>query len=530
MIPGFFRSLSVCLLLILFLLWAPRSSAQYKLLWEKPVQQIDLFQEPKNITGISPLDGGYLILFKLRVNAAIDLPAFAYLDRNDRLWPVQFLDIDSLAEVTLIGAARRDENLISIMANDYTDRHDGKPIPLPFEIVLARRATDTEFGLFSSLITRVTDVQGVRSFAVADNTTDGKNGHFLSIVRTNASNIPLGFLYHMPLGQKMTKAQFDEVSDIKIWFADQKTVLVETEVTLDNKQRFYQIHVLDHDLNEIQTYPSSRKSDIVAQMAPGVSDRLVRLSYRPGYDLGFATRQVRNKLGENVLGWYTFNGLNTPNPVFKQVGIEGDVQASTGPVLPDNEEVITDGDLNTGNTRVDNMVVAVDHKRTGSHDLVLSVADYYGLETSRQVIPGYIDSLHSVVKAWANDNNEVYVVANTQKSLTDGTQGLYISKWKATDEAIGKTWHKIKTTMHWSADPFYSKEPIAEIDKTEFILLGIDSSDANYADREDLVGKKIKLEEGGLHPLRSSYWFSGTVRIGRKKYVLTKFAIAKADK
>ncbi|RYY61768.1 MAG: hypothetical protein EOO05_05245 [Chitinophagaceae bacterium] len=526
------RSACARLFILLFFLQAgvARADAQFKMLWEKTIQEVNADEFPDNITGISDLDGGKFIMFQVW-EGDYPFPAFAFLDKNDKLSRTQYIDIDTLTDVIMVGASRKSETQVRVMCNDYTDRGDGKPVPLPFEITLEKSAADTIFKLVSCKLTSVTNLADDKSFRLSANEGDGRNGNYMSIVKTNAKNESMTFLYGVKTGETTRKTQFDGCDNARIWYADDNREVVSMETPDGKDGYYYQIHVLDHALDYIKSYPHKDKSVVASLMPAGTSDRLVRVSYKPAQDLGFVTRQVTNVKGQNVIGWYVFNGLSGENPVFRQVGIDGDVQASDGPVLPDNEIVITDGTLYTGKVQYDNMLVSLAINGVGfNNDLVLSVGDYLGLETSRQVVQGYVDSAFTIVKGWANGNNQLYVVANTPKSLTNGIRGLMISKWEATEEAIKNSYQWVKESRGYSADPFYSRTLVDEKDKTDFMIIAVDPSDANYSNSAGLVGKTISIQEGGLTPYRSSYWFSGSVKVGRKKYQFTRFAIAKVVK
>lgn len=505
------------------------ASAQFKMLWEKQVQESSYEQDPDNITGVSDLDGGKFIMFQLWQDE-YRFPAFAFLDKNDKLVTAQYLQIDSLENVEMVGVSRRNDTEIKIMCNDYTDRFDGKPVPVPFEIILGKTVNDSKFTLTTCRLTNVTNLAGDKEFMVTDNSSDGGTRQFLSVMKRDVNDKKLIFLYSMALGKDAKKVQFDGCDYASTWFANDKRTVVSVETPYGSNQHYYQIHVLDNNLDYVKSYPAKDKATVTSVMVPGVSDRLVRVSYKPVQDLGFASRQVRLADGRNRIGWFVFNGLPNANPVFTQVGIEGDVQPTDGPFIPENEMLITDGTLYTGRTQVDNMLVSVAFNKTGmQNDLVLSVGDYYGLETSRQVIKGYVDSSLVVVKAWANDQNQLYVLVNTPKSLSDGKQGLYLSKWEATPEAINNTLLGLQTSRGWSDTPFFAKETV-KADNTAYKIVAIDESDPNYADRANLVGQELKIQDSGLQPWVSSYWFSGSVKVGKKKIDFKKVAIAKLVK
>lgn len=505
---------------LLFLLLSLPSMCQYRLLWKKLIVDESLDFTPENITGISPVPGGHVILFNVTDESdGAMYPAATLLGTNDTLWRGVIFQDSLWANLDLIGASRLNDSTLRLFGNDYSYVSASAPRPAPYQASLVMR--DKALLIRNYFPVQLTAVEGVQAMKVTGYCGNDQSAGYLSIIKQVKGSPDLAILY--PVGEAVgDNAQFAGVSRMEVPSADSSAVVAVTETWFDSARYYYQVRVLNNRLQTQVVYPDDTRSNIISRMYTKVSDRLVNLSYRPLYHVGFVTRQVRDEGGANRIAWFAFNGQKERNAA---LGNDNIITVNGYPI-PGNEEVVTDGDLVTGGNTINRIIASVDRNKSGGDDLVLSVGDYRGIESARQVMKDWVEPEAGVVKGWADANNHLYVVANLRAAAAGGQAGLYVMKWEATQEAIDQTLDRAPATYGWGGKPFFSQQPVPAGDSHTFTLLGIDSSDANYAQNSTLKDKRVKLETP-LTPVGSTYWFSGTVKVDGKRYTFTKMAVAR---
>jgi hypothetical protein len=522
--------------LSLFVFFCSAATAQFELQWQKPIGKDNAFTGFKNITCVKQVNNRNFIAYMVHIDGN-DYPGISSLGTNDSdLYSMNDLSINKgLKNFTIVDMAARTGDTLVCFCNDYNDYGNNQPIPIPAKMIFVLKPENRLQleNYYDEKLAQIEGITGVQYKSAFSNTS----GEMVFAVQFHGPDKDYVNLFVSEGKTIKHSITFAKATNMHIWWSDDNNTLVsvETPFTTGSSNTYYEVMVLDKELHTIRKYP-----DVLNYLNPDATDRLISIDYRPDFHLGFVNRQVQSIGKQNYLNSFLFNGF-ADGTYNKLVGEDKNVVIGAS-LLHDSNNVVADQYACRDNT-LNNWVVSVDTTATGQHDqLVFSIETYTGMVLASLRVGdldsksnpdfnykhdgmGTIDPVYSVIKTFSRDNdNSVYVVSHLKTGLYH-MAGIYISKWKlnSNDEHLQKDY----LTKKYGREIYHDTKTLSAADtKKKLVLVAVDESDINYDKKDKLVNEEIKLEDQ-LTPVPNTWFWKGTVKVGKKKYTFTKIVIAK---
>lgn len=515
------------------------SSAQFALAWQKPLGLSRDTMEYHELTCTQAIDGYHFIGYQVRINDKL-YPGLSFISSSDSLQRFNNFtgnpDLDGYRIISFVKSAG--DTLLALCNDEETS--NGRTIHSPAFMKFSFQ--DGKLTFLDYYNVNLSDTAGVTDVQIVDGISAGSGTYYMAVAFHKLHEQFVN-LYFCRNDKVVASQSVEKAGAVKLWWGDGQNLVLSSEVPFaeGSRKKYYQIMVLDENLAPVRVYPET-----LQYLDSNASDQLVTLSYRPAYHLGMVARQVRDLAGVHRMNWFGFNGY--PNGTYnKLIGEDKNLLIVENVVHPKEEQVVFN--YFYPGSGLNNWVVSTLHRPDLAYDnLILSIENFNGLELVRDTFgkatddmiekaalhpellknigTGDIDQRYPEALCFINDSRtELYVVYNKPKKTLERA-GLYISKFtlNTNDERLAADYLAKK----YQRDIYYAKQPIAVNDTRKWLLVALAPDDPLYG-QATFENQSIKLESA-MTPVQNSWYWEGDVKIGRKKYHLTKAVLAIDDK
>ncbi len=287
--------------LLVFILVGTKASAQIDLVWKKTMPSY-VNSNYGELTAMSKVDKAEFVAYK-QVAGTKSFPGLFAIDADDSLVITRDISLHSEAENLVIkGLGRLKGDTIIAFCDDYK-RKEGKPCPHPVEMEFRFKDHKLDYLLTQNI--NLSNAEDVTAVEIKD-VFSGDDGFIkLAVLFSSPKEDKINMIYiNGPHAGSVST--FNDATSAKFWYSNDKELLISVEKPFVKKsaKKYYQLYVLNEKQQILQQYPDTK--EYLDSLSP---DRLVSIEYRAPHHIGFLTRQVRTRAGENKLNWFGFNGL-----------------------------------------------------------------------------------------------------------------------------------------------------------------------------------------------------------------------------